>query len=150
MIAKNCDAKVPQPGAFTDADKAILDQATAALETARKAVATQALHLALASIFGVVAEANRYFASQEPWALKKTDPARMDTVLYVTAEVIRRIGILCQPFIPGSAAKLLDILAVPANKRNFADLAGGELVSGADLPAPQPVFPRYVEADTEA
>jgi methionyl-tRNA synthetase len=150
MIAKNCDAKVPQPGALIDVDKAILDQATAALETARRAVGMQALHLALAAIFGVVAEANRYFASQEPWALKKTDPARMDTVLYVTAEVIRRIGILCQPFIPGSAAKLLDILAVPADKRNFADLSGGELVPGTDLPAPQPVFPRYVEADKEA
>ncbi len=101
MIAKNCDAKVPQPGALTDADKAILDQAVAALDTARKAVGSQALHQALAAIFGVVAEANRYFAAQEPWALKKTDPARMETVLYVTAEVIRRVGILCQPFIPG-------------------------------------------------
>jgi methionyl-tRNA synthetase len=150
MIAKNCGAKVPQPGALIDVDKAILDQATAALETARGAVGTQALHLALAAIFGVVAEANRYFASQEPWALKKTDPARMDTVLYVTAEVIRRIGILCQPFIPGSAAKLLDILAIPADRRNFSDLVGGELVPGADLPAPQAIFPRYVEADKEA
>jgi methionyl-tRNA synthetase len=150
MIAKNCDAKVPQPGAFTDADEAILAQAVAALDTARKAVGSQALHLALAAIFGVVAEANRYFASQEPWALRKTDTARMETVLYVTAEVIRRVGILCQPFIPGSAGKLLDILAVPADKRDFADLAGGSLVPGAELPAPQPIFPRYVEADKEA
>ncbi|RCW83721.1 methionine--tRNA ligase [Phyllobacterium bourgognense] len=147
MIAKNCDAKVPQPGALTDTDKAILDQAVAALDTARKAVGNQALHQALAAIFGVVAEANRYFAAQEPWALKKTDPARMETVLYVTAEVIRRVGILCQPFIPGSAAKLLDILAVPADKRDFADLKASELIPGTDLPAPQPIFPRYVEAE---
>ncbi|UGX87424.1 methionine--tRNA ligase [Phyllobacterium meliloti] len=151
MINKNCEAKVPQPGALTEVDKAILDQAVAALETARKAVGSQAMHLALGAIFAVVAEANRYFASQEPWALKKTDPARMETVLYVTAEVIRRVGILCQPFIPGSAAKLLDVLAVPADKRNFSDLLGGtELVPGADLPAPQPIFPRYVETDKEA
>ena len=75
----------------------------------------------------------------------------METVLYVTAEVIRRVGILCMPFIPGSAAKLLDILAVPADKRTFTDLLGGsELVPGADLPAPQPIFPRYVEADKGA
>jgi methionyl-tRNA synthetase len=147
MIAKNCDAKAPQPGTLTDADKAILDQAVAALDTARKAVANQALHQALAAIFGVVAEANRYFAAQEPWALKKTDPARMETVLYVTAEVIRRVGILCQPFIPGSAAKLLDILAVPADKRDFADLRASELIPGTVLPAPQPIFPRYVEAE---
>jgi methionyl-tRNA synthetase len=147
MIAKNCDAKVPQPGTLTDADNAILGQAVAALDTARKAVGVQALHQALAAIFGVVAEANRYFAGQEPWALKKTDPARMETVLYVTAEVIRRVGILCQPFIPGSAEKLLDILAVPADRRNFSDLTESQLVPGGDLPAPQPVFPRYVDTD---
>lgn len=147
MIAKNCDGKVPVPGAFSDADKAILDQASAALETARKAMAEQAPHHALAAIFAVVAEANRYFAGQEPWALRKTDTERMATVLYVTAEVLRRVAILAQPFIPGSAAKLLDILAVPAEKRNFADIASGMLEGGAPLPAPQPIFPRYVETE---
>jgi methionyl-tRNA synthetase len=149
MIAKNCEGKVPQPGEFSDADKAILDQADAALETARKAMDDQALHLALGAIFAVVAEANRYFAGQEPWALRKTDPARMGTVLYVTAEVIRRVGIMVQPFIPQSAEKLLDILAVPVDKRQFTDVAASQLVGGADLPAPQPVFPRYVETEEQ-
>lgn len=146
MIAKNCDGVVPRRGELSDADKAILDQASAALVTARKTMADQGIHLALAAIFGVVAEANRYFASQEPWALKKTDPARMETVLWTTAEVIRRVGLLCQPFIPGSAAKLLDLLAVAEDSRDFAHVAEGHaLVPGTALPAPQPVFPRYVE-----
>ncbi|KAB2659153.1 methionine--tRNA ligase [Brucella tritici] len=149
MIAKNCEGKVPVPGEFSDADKAILDQADAALETARKAMDDQALHLALGAIFAVVAEANRYFAGQEPWALRKTDPARMGTVLYVTAEVIRRVGIMVQPFIPQSAEKLLDILAIPADKRQFSDVTASQLVGGTDLPAPQPVFPRYVETEEQ-
>lgn len=147
MIAKNCEGKVPVPGEFSEADKAILDQAEAALDTARKAMDDQALHLALGGIFAVVAEANRYFAGQEPWALRKTDPARMGTVLYVTAEVIRRVGIMVQPFIPQSAEKLLDILAIPADKRQFSDVTASQLVGGTDLPAPQPVFPRYVETE---
>ncbi|TIW31226.1 MAG: methionine--tRNA ligase, partial [Mesorhizobium sp.] len=92
MIAKNCGGVVPKRGEPNDADKAILDQASAALVTARRTMAEQGIHLALAAIFGVVAEANRYFAGQEPWALKKTDPARMETVLWTTAEVIRRIA----------------------------------------------------------
>ncbi|MBB6465357.1 methionyl-tRNA synthetase [Aminobacter lissarensis] len=149
MIAKNCDGMVPQRGELTDADKAILDQAVAALATARKAMAEQGIHHALAAIFAVVAEANRYFAAQEPWALKKTDPARMETVLWTTAEVIRRVGILCQPFIPASAAKLLDLLAI--TDRDFVHVdAAHALVPGATLPAPQPVFPRYVEQATES
>jgi methionyl-tRNA synthetase len=147
MIAKNCDGVVPERGELFEADSAILDLAVTALGQARRAMAEQAIHVALAAIFGVVAEANRYFAAQEPWALRKSDPARMETVLYTTAEVIRRIGIVCQPYIPGSAEKLLDLLAVPANKRSFANAdAADALVPGTKLPAPQPVFPRYVEA----
>jgi methionyl-tRNA synthetase len=70
----------------------------------------------------------------------------MDTVLYVTAEVLRIVGTLAQPYVPASAAKLLDLLAVPVDQRSFADL-GQRLVSGTPLPAPQPIFPRYVEEE---
>jgi methionyl-tRNA synthetase len=146
MIAKNCGGVAPKRGALQETDQAILDRARAALVAARKAMSEQAIHIALAAIFGVVAEANRYFAAQEPWALRKSDPARMETVLYTTAETLRRIAILCQPFIPGSAAKLLDLLAVPEGKRHFAHLDDADaLASGTKLPAPEPVFPRYME-----
>ncbi len=151
MIAKNCGGAVPKRGDLTEADGAILDQAVEALAAARKAMAEQGIHLALAAIFGVVAEADRYFASQEPWALRKTDPVRMETVLWTTAEVVRRVALLCQPFIPGSAAKLLDLLAVPADSRDFAHVhADHALASGTALPAPEGVFPRYVEQDAKA
>ena len=146
MIAKNVGGKVPVRGDLTEIDQAILDQAAAALDTARKAMADQQIHVALASIFAVVAEANRYFAGQEPWALKKTDPARMETVLWTTAETVRRVAILCQPFVPASAARLLDLLAVQQEARDFVHLGDEHaLVSGDVLPAPEPVFPRYVE-----
>ena len=93
----------------------------------------------------VVSEADRYFAGEAPWALKKTDPERMGTVLYVTAEVVRQVAILLQPFMPASAAKLLDLVAAPEDKRSFAALGqAGRLVSGTPLEAPSPVFPRYV------
>ena len=96
-------------------------------------------------MIAVVSETDRYFAAQEPWALKKTDPARMATVLYVTAEVVRQIAILLQPFMPESAGKLLDLVAVPADKRDFAQLGeAGRLVAGTPLETPKPVFPRYV------
>ncbi len=150
MIAKNCGGKVPTPGELQPQDKSILDQASNALTEARKAMAEQAIHQALTAIFATVAEANRYFAGEEPWALRKTDPARMETVLWTTIETIRRVAILCQPYIPDSAAKLLDLLAVNDTQRDFAHLDDAyALVAGADLPAPQPVFPRYVEKDEE-
>lgn len=151
MIAKNCGGVVPQRGATSPQDEAILLAAVEALGSARKAMGEQATHHALASIFAVVSEANRYFAGEEPWALRKTDPARMETVLWTTIEVVRRVGILCQPFMPESSAKLLDLLAVDTNARTFAHVAGEHaLKPGTPLPAPQGVFPRYVEAAPEA
>ena len=78
--------------------------------------------------------------------MKKTDPARMGTVLYVTAEVIRQVAILCQPFMPESAGRLLDALSVPVDQRAFDRLGeSGRLASGSTIEKPTPVFPRYVE-----
>ena len=99
----------------------------------------------------VVAEANRYFAGEEPWAKKKTDPARMETVLYVTAETIRRLAIPLQPFIPEAAGKLLDLLGVGPDERDFAHAGeANALQPGAPLPPPAPVFPRFVEEEAGA
>jgi methionyl-tRNA synthetase len=146
MIARNCDGRVPEPGTLTEADEALLARADGLPEQARGAVTSFALHTALAEIWSVVAEANRYFANAEPWALRKTDPARMASVLYVTAEVLRAVGILAQPFMPKAAAELLDLLAVPENRRMLADIgAGGRLPPATLLPQPRPIFPRYVE-----
>jgi methionyl-tRNA synthetase len=151
MLAKNFGGVLPRPGTFTDNDTAILAAADALIDKAREFMKTQQLHQVLNATWAVVAEANRYFAGEAPWALAKTDPARQGTVLYVTAEVVRRIAILAQPFVPSSAAKLLDLLAVPADARDFAALADGvRIAAGTTLPAPSPVFPRYVEPADES
>lgn len=144
MVAKQCEGKVPEHGAFSENDSAILAMADGMIAQARTAMATQQIHQALNAVWAVVAEANRYFAGEAPWALAKTDPARQKTVLYVTAEVLRQIAILAQPAIPTSAAKLLDILGVAEGSRNFAALPT-RIVPGTPLPAPAPIFPRYVE-----
>jgi methionyl-tRNA synthetase len=121
------------------------------VEKAREAMKTQQLHQVLNGVWAVVADANRYFAGEAPWALAKTDPVRQGTVLYVTAEVIRQVAILVQPCIPASAAKLLDLLAIPAAERQFSALGGSQRIApGGRLPAPAPVFPRYVEPEASA
>jgi methionyl-tRNA synthetase len=144
MIAKNCDGKLPEPGAFSEADQAILAQADAAIAAARVAMDAQQVHEAVGAIWDVVSEANRYFAAQEPWALRKTDLARMNTVLFVTAELLRRLCIPALAFIPESAGRLLDALAVPAEQRLIERAgANGMPKAGIALPEPQPVFQRF-------
>jgi methionyl-tRNA synthetase len=140
---------VPEPGEVTAADAAILAAADGCLSRVTGAIDEFAIHRALETIWAVVADANRYFAGEEPWAHKKTNPKRMETILYVTAEVLRQIAILVQPVMPSSAAKLLDQLGVPQNARDFAALRpDGRLKPGTTLPPPQAVFPRHVEEDT--
>jgi len=148
MIAKNCTGVVLTPGEFTDADRAILAAADGMLARVTQAIDDFAIHRALEIVWAVIADANRYFAGQEPWAYKKTNLRRMETILYVTAEVLRQIAILAQPIMPRSAAKLLGQLGVPQDARDFTHLGPvGRLKPGTRLPPPQPVFPRYVEAE---
>ncbi|MPY75179.1 MAG: methionine--tRNA ligase [Alphaproteobacteria bacterium] len=148
MIGRNCGAAVPQPGAFTDADEALLSQGAGLIGRVRDAFEMQQYHAALAAIWDVVGAANRYVDAQAPWELRKSDPPRMATVLYVLAETIRRLGILVQPVMPGSGAKILDLLAVAADARDFSVLSQ-RLMPGTALPKPVGVFPRYVEAEAE-
>lgn len=146
MVAKHCEAKVPKCGPLSAEDQAALAAADALLPQARKAMDVQAIHQMLGAVWQVVADTNRYFAAQEPWALRKIDPDRMETVLYVTAEIIRQVAILAQPVMPESANKLLDLLGVADADRVFSKLGeDGRLVPGSDLPKPEGVFPRYVE-----
>jgi methionyl-tRNA synthetase len=151
MIVKNCDGHVPEPGELTDADRELLAAADGLIAICREEMDKQLINRALAAIIGIVSETDRYFAAQAPWVLKKTDPARMGTVLYVTAEVVRQIAILLQPFMPESSAKLLDLVASPADSRDFAALGeAGRLKPGTPLEAPTPVFPRYVAPEASA
>lgn len=151
MIAKNCGGKVPNPGEFTEADRAILALADGMYAKAREAMDRQGIKKYLDAVWTVVAEANRYFAGEEPWAKRKTDFARMETILYVTVEVVRQIAILAQPAIPGSCAKLLDQLSLRPEERMFDRLGEvGRLEAGRSLPPPSGVFPRYINPEEQA
>ncbi len=148
MVAKNCGGVVPTPGPLTEADREILGAADDMLEACRAAMNRYALHEWLARVWAVVGAANRYFAGEEPWVKRKTDPARMGTVLYVTAEVLRSVAILALPVMPAAMARLLDLLGVDAAARDLASLGPSHrLAPGTSIPAPSVIFPRYVEPE---
>jgi methionyl-tRNA synthetase len=151
MVARAFGGVLPQPGALQTSDQTLLAAADGLIDKARDAMTTQQLHQILNAVWAIVAEANRYFAGEAPWALAKTDPQRQGTVLYVTAEVLRQVSILIQPFMPASAGKLLDLLAIPEGERLFVHLGDRQrIAAGAKLPVPTAVFPRYVEPAGEA
>ena len=146
MVAKNCGGAVPTPGEFTVADKQILAEAGKLLDLSRDSYSRQEFSKALEAIWAVLGDTNAYFAEQAPWVLRKTDVARMETVLYVTLEVLRRVALLVQPVMPSAAASLLEVLGQPEGSAREFGAFDVALVAGTDLPVPAPIFPKYEES----
>jgi methionyl-tRNA synthetase len=147
FVQKNGGAVVPRPNDLKEKDRTLLAAAAGIAGLMRATLAEQAFHKALDALWQVIGDANRYVDAEAPWTLRKTDPARMETVLYVLMETLRHIAILAQPFMPEAMAKMLDQLAVPAGARAFAHL-GDALQPGTALPAPAGVFPRFIDEET--
>ena len=151
MIAKNCEGNTPQVDLTNiqpqDAELMELVRVTNSITntTAREQMQKCKFAEVIGAILAMSSAANEYIDKEAPWTLKKTDPARMHSVLYYLAESIRCIAIMLQPFTPDAAAKLLDQLAVPADKRLFAHLTPKDaLIPGTPLPKPEGVFPRLI------
>ena len=144
LIAKNCAGVLPARGAATEDDAEMLAAADALPGLLRERLGRQAPHEALEEVWRVVRAGNGYIDRQAPWALRKTDLARMGEVLRVLADVLRVVATVLQPFMPGSMGRMLDQLGVAADARDLAALAR-PVPAGTVLPAPQGIFPRHVE-----
>ena len=151
LVFKNLDGVIPAfPEPLQPEDAALIEAADGLLEAVRAEMDKQAFHEALRLIWEVIAKANRYIDQTAPWALKKTDPARMAEVLAVLLETIRQLAILIQPIMPASAAKLLDQLLIEEGARDFAVIGGaGRIASGQTIAKPEGVFPRFMDEKGE-
>jgi methionyl-tRNA synthetase len=152
LINKNCDGKLPQPKDYDAPENTLSEDVRDVLDldSIRGHMDKCEFHKVLERIVTAANAANVYIDEQAPWALKKTDPDRMRTVLFTLFEQIRKIAILLQPFVPAAAEKLLDQMAIPRDKRSIEDVAlqGITVAPGTPLPAPEGIFPRYVEPTT--
>ena len=148
FIAKNCDGVLPFGGKRDPADDAIL---TLVSEVTRRDVPAHFEGLQLSQgIEGwlrAVFACNQYIDSQAPWALRKTDPERMTAVLATLYVAIRDLAIVIAPIVPGSSARLLDQMGIPAGERDYAALEDSGSFerlarSGFRLASPTPIFPK--------
>jgi methionyl-tRNA synthetase len=147
MVQRYCEGRVPEPGPYHAEDEELAGTATRLIGRVRSEMANQALSRALEAIFEVIGAANRYVDAQAPWALRKDDPSRAATVLYVLAETIRHIAVPSQAFLPDASGRILDQLAVAEDARSLQALSdpSARLRPGTPLPKPAGVFPRYAE-----
>jgi len=139
LIQRNCDAKLPAPAQRAPSDAMLADPVNALPAAVAAHLDRQEFHLALEAVMSAVREANGYITVEQPWALKKSDPARMEAVLRQLHDALRVFATVLQPFMPTSMAKLLDQLGVPEEARGLADLST-PLPGGNALPPPEPLF----------
>ena len=146
MIAKNFGGVLPERQA-SEADDAAVAATIAGVGRVAEAMKTQQLHEATGALVELLSAANLYFAEQAPWGLK-ADLPRMGAILATTADIIRRAAIVAQPFVPESAGRILDLLAVPAERRLLQHALEKDtaMPAGTVLPPPQPVFRKFEQA----
>lgn len=147
MIQKNCDGNVPERGPVLEQDEQLQNIADSLIQEMRQDLQKPDFSKALERVLHLSGAANEYITREQPWALKKTDPARMADVLYTLAEALRYIATALAPFIPNAANQMLDQLAVSPEERDFTHLSPEHaLKAGTALPPPRGVFPRFLDS----
>ncbi|CAO5682626.1 MAG: Methionine--tRNA ligase [Holosporales bacterium] len=141
FIFKNCDQKIPEKGTFSPQDLTLLNMPNNFLDALKKHVENLAFHKYIETLWQIVHSANAYIDQEKPWGLKKTDPVRMQTVLYTVAETIRKIALLAQAFLPEGTDKILTFLNIDQNARDINTFYK-ELIPGIMILEPSGIYPR--------
>jgi methionyl-tRNA synthetase len=105
---KNCDSLIPTNIEFNNDDLEILDKYKNNLDIIRSKIDNQDINFYMDFIINSLFEANKYFNDQEPWK-KKDDIIRLNSIVYTTLEIVRKISFLLYPIIPESSLKALKI-----------------------------------------
>ena len=113
---------------FNEDDKLILDQYSKHYESLIKYSDNQDVNLYINFIVEQLFAANKYFNDQEPWK-KKNDKLRMNTIIYVALELIRKVTILLYPIIPSSSLKVLEIFGIKEDKIDFETIRNNNYLS---------------------
>ena len=145
FISKNLGGVLPSNGRPQAVDASLLHEVKTACSAFREQFEGLALNQALETWIQAVFACNQYIDAQAPWALRKSDPERMQEVLSTLIHAIRMLAILIIPVTPEASNRLLD--QIGAKDRQYDALKDtswyAELVS-ADfrISAPEPIFPR--------
>jgi methionyl-tRNA synthetase len=148
FIAKNCGGVLPEGGKGDHADQELLALVAAATrDEVPRAFEELALSHGIEAWLRAVFACNQYIDAQAPWALRKSNPERMQAVLATLYAAIRDLAIAILPVIPASAGRLLDQMGIAPEERTYAALADERrytrlAASGFRLQPPSPIFPR--------
>ena len=129
FVEKNCDNKVPKPGAFSAVDNSLIDNLTNSYPDLQKNMEQRDLNTYLKKVISFSFDANKYFNDSEPWAVRKVDVQRMNTILFTIIEQIKNISLLLNPIIPIASNKILDKLNIENEDILFKNIFNKKLLN---------------------
>ena len=130
---KNCSSKVPEFKKFNKDDLVMLNKFSENLNKIRLEIDKQNINFYISFIISALFEANKYFNDQEPWK-KKDDQDRLNTIVYTSLEMIRKISFMLYPIIPDSIDKALKIFDLNSKDINLESIASHDFLrSGRDI-----------------
>ena len=130
---KNCQSKIPEKVEFEKEDLDILEKFSKNLALIRNKIDNQDINFYIDFIVNSLFEANKYFNDQEPWK-KKDNITRLNTIVYTTLEIVRKISFLLYPIIPESTLKALKIFNINENEISLSTVANNDfLVKGNSI-----------------
>ena len=146
LIEKNFSGKIPKATERKPQDEALAKEAQVAIGEALESFENLSFARALETIWGLIASADKYLTTEQPWALGNSaeEQSRKATILWTTAELLRIVTVLAHPVMPASTAKVWSLLALPGSVEavELDGLRWGQLAPGKQLGPAQPLFPR--------
>ena len=144
---KNCNSKVPSFKEFSKDDLIMLDKFTKNISVLRDEIDKQNINFYIDFIVNALFEANKYFNDQEPWK-KKNDQDRLNTIVYTSLEMIRKISFMLYPIIPNSIKKVLTIFNLKEDDINFESISSHDyLKSGNNINKIEILFKKVDKTD---
>ncbi len=132
FVIKNCDGKIPSEIKFQNEDLKILNKYKDNLDKIRSKIDDQNINFYIDYIINSLFEANKYFNDQEPWN-KKDDPVRLNTIIYTTLEIVRKISFLLNPIIPESSLKALKIFNLSQKDVKLETIVNNEFLTKGNM-----------------
>jgi len=148
LTHKYFDGKVPSTGELNDVDQATLKKLKEFPSLMENEIEHYYFRAYSQEVINLARLGNKYLAEQEPWKLIKTDPKRVETIMFTALQISAALSILCEPLLPFTSKKLKDMLKLNAS---WEDVIGDQpiLDTGHSLSQSQLLFEKIEEEDIE-
>ncbi|MBL7473960.1 methionine--tRNA ligase [Robertkochia sediminum] len=152
LTNKYYDGVIPQPGTLTQVDMEVLEELRTYPEKIGQSIERYRFREASQVLMNAARLGNKYLADEEPWKVVKTDPERVQTIMYVALQIASALAVLSEPLLPFTSEKLRDMLAQNGNDRLFwDDIAGFEtlLPAGKQINKASLLFTKIEDIEIE-